>query len=483
MKIEPKNIMTNFVPIGEVSKGVETGMNVDDTPSVNNPENKTPTPWDDIQGIDKADDNANKREIFAQNSAPATNYKDGDLWFDTDDSNHLYRANSALSWVSVKDGTIFSGDWDDITGATKPDDNATVGATFGTNIAGGGTGNTQTGNDGYTTLFRQDKFGDGSDGNVTISSNTTLTSDMYYDVLIINTGVTLNTGGYRVFCKTSLTTNGTGKIIRDGVDGGNGADGVGRTSPGAGGTPGAALADGTIQGALAGEPGGIGGNGGLASKGSDGTAGDAGVNETTSLGDDGVAGAAGGNGGNIGFGGSVGGAAGIAGTITAPAVEPKNLTSLIINHQILGGTATPYESSASSGGSGGGGGGDGDAPGEIGGSGGGGGASGGVGGIVLISSKTIVNNGTMSANGGAGGDGGDGAAKNPGDNAFGGAGGGAGSGGSGGIVILIYESLTNNGTISASGGAAGAIGSGTDGSANGGAGTNGNAGTILQIEV
>ncbi len=36
-------------------------------------------------------------------------------------------------------------------------------------------------------------FGDGSDGDVTISSNTTLVSDRYYNNLTVNNGVTLNT--------------------------------------------------------------------------------------------------------------------------------------------------------------------------------------------------------------------------------------------------------------------------------------------------
>lgn len=63
--------------------------------------------WSDINDDGNLpEDGANKREIFAQNSAPVSNYKEGDLWFDTDDSNTLYRANAALTWVSVKDGTI-----------------------------------------------------------------------------------------------------------------------------------------------------------------------------------------------------------------------------------------------------------------------------------------------------------------------------------------------------------------------------------------
>ena len=42
-------------------------------------------------------------------------------------------------------------------------------------------------------------FGDGNDGAVTISSNTTLTADRYYRTLTVNNGVTLSPAGYRIF--------------------------------------------------------------------------------------------------------------------------------------------------------------------------------------------------------------------------------------------------------------------------------------------
>lgn len=48
-------------------------------------------------------------------------------------------------------------------------------------------------------------YGPGSDGDVTISSNTTLSSDMYYNNLTIADSVTLTTNGYRVFVKNLLT--------------------------------------------------------------------------------------------------------------------------------------------------------------------------------------------------------------------------------------------------------------------------------------
>jgi hypothetical protein len=51
-------------------------------------------------------------------------------------------------------------------------------------------------------------YGNGSDGTVTIATNTTLTRDMYYLNLTINSGVMLNTAGFKVFVKNTLTLNG-----------------------------------------------------------------------------------------------------------------------------------------------------------------------------------------------------------------------------------------------------------------------------------
>ena len=48
-------------------------------------------------------------------------------------------------------------------------------------------------------------YGSGMDGNVTISSNTTLTRDMYYNNLQIDAGIVLNTAGFRVFVRNRLT--------------------------------------------------------------------------------------------------------------------------------------------------------------------------------------------------------------------------------------------------------------------------------------
>jgi hypothetical protein len=58
-------------------------------------------------------------------------------------------------------------------------------------------------------------FGDGSDGDVTISS-TTLNRDHYYHDLTIDPGETLNPGGYRIFVSGTLTFGDGSKIARNG---------------------------------------------------------------------------------------------------------------------------------------------------------------------------------------------------------------------------------------------------------------------------
>ena len=52
-------------------------------------------------------------------------------------------------------------------------------------------------------------YGTGADANVVIASNISLSRDMYYSNLTINTGFHLNTNGYRVFVKNTLTLNGS----------------------------------------------------------------------------------------------------------------------------------------------------------------------------------------------------------------------------------------------------------------------------------
>lgn len=371
-------------------------------------------------------------------------------------------------------------------------------------------------NGSYVT--NNDIYGDGDDGNVTISGNTTLTSDMFYNNLTVDNGFTLNPNGFRIFVKGTLTNNGT--ISRNGAVGGNGTNATGTTGGvfGTGGTAGAALADGSIKGALAGVAG-VNGVDGVArsssgtTNGNNGTTGGNGTNVAKSIvTSDGISGVAGGNGGNgttAGSGtgnGGTGGAAGSGGTRTGT-VYNKIHNALAANRLYDDNgsaflTAAPSNGSSGTGASGG-----------VSvllntntsassGATGGSGASGSQGGIVVIFARKIINAGTISANGGAGGNAGTTFASSANDNDFGGqaaAGGSGGSsggdGGNGGAVILVYSSLTNTGTIQAAGGTGGTGASGqagaTDGAgspsatsgSNGSNGTSGNNGVVITLQV
>jgi hypothetical protein len=319
-------------------------------------------------------------------------------------------------------------------------------------------------------ISNQDIFGDGNNGDVTISGDTTLTSDMYYNNLTINNTKTLNTGGYRIFVKGTLTNDGT--ISRNGNNGGNGADAGSGAYPflpgfGAGGTAGAALSTGTIYGSVVGGAGADGKdwNGNT----SGGNGGNGGTNSTESIGVNGLIGGAGGG----PYSGYAGGAGGAAGTATATIQPIRNSTFALLMKEFSSDNTVKYiKSSASSGGGGSGAGG-----GNLVSSGGGGGG-GSAGGIILICAKKIVNNGTISANGGSGGNGGN-SKTNQGGNACGA---GGGSGGSGGIIVLLYSRLTA-GTISVAGGTKGnkglKVGSGTDGND----GSDGLTGKIIYLQI
>ncbi len=91
--------------------------------------------WNEIADDgQKPENRATQNKIFAQNDAPtsADSYHEGDIWFDTNDNNRIYRANASLQWVDVRDGTIataattanWSGVVDD--DGNKPENNADV---------------------------------------------------------------------------------------------------------------------------------------------------------------------------------------------------------------------------------------------------------------------------------------------------------------------------------------------------------------------
>jgi hypothetical protein len=68
-----------------------------------------------------------------------------------------------------------------------------------------------------------DVYGSGADLDATIATNATMSSDMYYYNLTVNTGITLNTGGYRLFVKNVLTM-GASSVV--GLPGGSSATGT-----------------------------------------------------------------------------------------------------------------------------------------------------------------------------------------------------------------------------------------------------------------
>lgn len=321
-------------------------------------------------------------------------------------------------------------------------------------------------------------FGDGSGGDVVISSNTNLTRDMFYNNLTINNGIVLSPKGFRIFVKNTLTFVGTGLIRSNGGNGGNATNGGQGSSVGSGGTGGTAdYTAGSLPAPLAGA---TGGNGAISASGVAGGNGTNGTAMAKGLGSNGVAGANGGSGGTApsGTGPGVGGTAGTAGTKTGTVFNLLNSIQsayYLIDNQP---TITTLGISASSGSSGGGGGGR-SANGSDCGAGGGGGGSGATGGIVWVCAFNVVTvngNPFIEAKGGKGGNGGNGG-NSTGNNGGGGGGGGAGSGGSGGVAILLYKTKSGTGTIDVSGGTAGTVGAGGSPNGSGTAGTAGSAGT------
>jgi hypothetical protein len=256
-------------------------------------------------------------------------------------------------------------------------------------------------NDNFDILAEQ-LFGDGSDGDVIISSNTTLTRDMYYNDLTINSGITLNTGGYRIYIKGTLTNNG---VIAN-----NGNDASGDT-----------IGNGAPSGSLLG-----GANGGLAGSyaegsydyrgGSGGGGGGVIVIMVKNISVEGTIQANGGNGGNWG-----------SGTVTRNAQDGENIDYGLI--QAKGGSPASGP--------------DIQRPAEDGGI---------ITNISKISERNpfvaplMINKEGNGIAGGAGGGGGGG--RTSGGSIYGSGGGGGG----GGTIVIFYNRLTTSGTIEVNGG-------------------------------
>jgi hypothetical protein len=244
-------------------------------------------------------------------------------------------------------------------------------------------------------------FGDGSDGDVTISGSVTLARNMYYNNLVIPAGAALYPDGYIIHVKNTLEVDGT--IARNGHGG----------APWWGNWNAPAL------------PG-------------DRPLGGSGAGGTPFPGDR-----------RYGGNGVIGGGGGIGGYGSKCTGEGSNASGGSV--QFFHSVKSPYFFVpflfGKGGGAGGGGGGRSSA------CYGGGGGSGG--GNILIIAKKIILNGKITANGGNGADGVKGKDCDysgggvPGDDS------GGGGGGGGGMIVLIYDSKTGGGIISVKGGTGG----------------------------
>lgn len=289
-------------------------------------------------------------------------------------------------------------------------------------------------------------FGDGSDGAAVadgaagvpgcnlLGTVYTALRDLYLSSLTVETNITLDMDGFRLYCTGTITVEGTGQIICEGKDALNEVGGSSSGSATASTNSGSGGGNGSIAGG--------------------GAAGNVGSNATSAVGGNGGAG-----GDSIAGGG--GNAGGAGGALTAPVesygsfrcVPQASTGKLIGNGGVISFRA----------GTGGGGGGN-----EAGGSAGGGG---GAGGVLIVCAKEI----SVAATNSLSVKGGDGFA------GFVGSAGGGGGGG-GGVLILVYQRLSGAGAVltaaTAAPGGAGGAGIGT-----GAAGSAGSTGTLVKINV
>lgn len=303
--------------------------------------------------------------------------------------------------------------------------------------------------------LRRGWFGDGSDGDLTLSGGLLLTRDMHYRNLRIvgpGTGL-LNTAGFRIFVSGTLDLSQAAgaAIYRSGSDGAAGSGssaGLGASSAGSQ----------TVGGRHAGGTGGSGTSG----------AGAPGVSlpASTQYVFGGLASVAGA--GGAGSGGA-GGAAG-----PPPAVVPYDIR--YPTAQLRRGPELVVGGVSNAGG--GGGGGDGTN------TGGGGGGGGSAGGVIYIAARRILRGaatamGAIYARGGAGGAGASVGTGNRG-------GGGGGAGGAGGFIYIIYEQLLGSPAANAldvGGGGGGSGGNGFGTGLGGQGGRGGYAGRATLINM
>jgi hypothetical protein len=309
-----------------------------------------------------------------------------------------------------------------------------------------------------------DAYGDGSDGDVHVTSGTTtLTRNMFYNTLLIDSGATVNTKSFRIYAKVSVTNNGT-------IMGDTGGSASGQTG-------GAAVSVGSL-GSVAGVAGGAAGVGTWNAVTSGTTA--PGVN-VIGIGNSAGIGIGTGSGGTGNFSGGGSSTPSAGGVVTPPVYNPIHIlqNALLFLETVPGSVAVRiYGMGGAPGGTGGGGGGGGYGGGNPsnGGTGGTGGGSGANGGIIWMSARLFAGNGVVTSLGGGGGASTAGAngSTYAGGAGGGGGGGNGGNGGTGGFFFLITQSKTYTGTVVLTGGTGGA---GASGGLAGGTGASaGNAG-------
>lgn len=292
-------------------------------------------------------------------------------------------------------------------------------------------------------IYKQMIYGDGSDGNVSISGTVTLTRDMYYNNLEIPSGQILDPNGYRIFVKGTIS--GVGTIRRNGNDGQ-----VWSTTYAVWGAAATTLNQWSLNAEVAAGAGGAWGNNASWGWGAGGTAANPSLTNITW--------AAGGYGGGYTWGTGAG-SGGDWGVSTRGALYNKTFFPLLIHPATAQTTfaGLNYKSIAGSGGWGGWGG--------SGTTGGDWGGWGGNGGFIWIAVYEWNFTGAITQNGGAGGNGLGRAWYS--NHAWGW---GWGAGGNGGILFRIYHTLTSDATITQAWGAGGVWAAGYN---NGGAGANG----------
>lgn len=304
-------------------------------------------------------------------------------------------------------------------------------------------------------------FGDGTDGDVTVTTAITLTKDMYYHNLTISGAGAINAAGFRIQVQNILDISAAGVDAIHWTSTG-GSPGLGSGGPGGGGSTGVAA---TLQVGTTGGSGSTGSNTGAVLPGS-GSA-------TVAV-----------SGGGLGGAGGIGGASslGIGGLGgTGGACTDRHLHRIQADLSYVTSVNTLQVISGGSGGGGGGGG-----HGSSGGS-GAGGSGAGAGGNVIYIAALIINRGgstpagCIAVRGGPGG----GASGTP--VAAGAAGGAGGGGGGGGYLYIICSALTGSSSVANAaasiGGAGGAGGSAPAGGGVGGTGGTGGQGGWVQMWI